>query len=333
MLWRSVLVLGVARLAFGTPLQRRWDDFAEKHSWLDVPKGWSFESAAPPDYSFDLRIGLKQDKFDQLLANLMETSDPFHEKCAAISRTIQYLDFFGRYGRHLSKEEVDALIAPHPDSIREVEAWLTFHGIETVQRTNAGDWITVRVSVAQAERMLGTKYNVYRHAASSERVVRTMSYSLPRGLHAHIDVAAPATYFGPGTMRSMHATSFLQPEIKNATDANEADCNNVITPACLINLYKTTGYRPTAGGCNGLGVAGYLGNFPSQNDLTVRSALELAKNLGLTFFSQKTFLRQYRPDAVSSSFTVVGVNGGGRNNNQSLEVISHWLYTLVAECP
>jgi tripeptidyl-peptidase-1 len=80
MLWRSVLVLGVAHLAFGTPLQRRWDDFAEKHSWVEIPKGWSFESAAPPDYLFDLRIGLKQDKFDQLLANLMETSDPFHER-------------------------------------------------------------------------------------------------------------------------------------------------------------------------------------------------------------------------------------------------------------
>ena len=80
MLWRSVLVLAVARLAFGTPLERRWDEFVEKHSWAEIPKGWSFESAAPLDYLFDLRIGLKQDKFDQLVANLMETSDPFHER-------------------------------------------------------------------------------------------------------------------------------------------------------------------------------------------------------------------------------------------------------------
>ena len=76
MLWRSVLVLGVVRLVFGW----RWDDFAEKHSWVEIPKGWTFESAAPSDYLLDLRIGLKQDKFDQLLANLAETSDPFHER-------------------------------------------------------------------------------------------------------------------------------------------------------------------------------------------------------------------------------------------------------------
>ena len=80
MFWRSILILGVARLAFGCPMESRWDDFAEKHSWVEIPKGWSFESAAPPDYLFDLRIGLKQDKFDQLVANLMETSDPFHER-------------------------------------------------------------------------------------------------------------------------------------------------------------------------------------------------------------------------------------------------------------
>jgi tripeptidyl-peptidase-1 len=162
------------------------------------------------------------------------------------------------------------LIAPDPDSIREVEEWLTFHGINTsdaVQRTKAGDWMTIRVSVAQAEGMLGTKYNVYYHAASSERVVRTIGYSLPRELHAHIDVAAPTTYFG--TMRSMSATSFLQPEIRNATDTNEADCNNAMTPACLMSLYRTIGYKPTAGGRNVLGVTGYLGEFPSQNDLTV----------------------------------------------------------------
>ncbi len=80
MFWRSILILGIARLAFGCPMESRWDDFTEKHSWVEIPKGWSFESAAPPGYLFDLRIGLKQDKFDQLVANLMDTSDPSHER-------------------------------------------------------------------------------------------------------------------------------------------------------------------------------------------------------------------------------------------------------------
>lgn len=161
------------------------------------------------------------------------------------------------------------MIAPHPDSTRAVEEWLAFHGIDAVQRTDAGDWMTVRVSVALAERMLGTKYNVYRHAASSERIVRTMSYALPRELHAHIDFAAPATYFG--TMRSMRATSFLQPEIKNAEDTQAADCNILITPACLKDLYKTTGYKVNVASNNTLGIAGYLENYANMNDLKVQA--------------------------------------------------------------
>ena len=196
---------------------------------------------------------------------------------------VSSLDFYGRYGQHLSKDEADALVAPHPDSIREVEEWLTFHGInlsDAVQRTDAGDWMTVRVSVAQAERMFGTKYNVYHHIVSSERVVRTMCYSLPRELHAHIVIAAPTTYFG--TMRSMHATSFLRPQTKHVTDANTpSSCNSAITPACLQTLYNTINYVPSVTNINKLGVAGYLGEYANRNDLQVRECPGFAKALGL----------------------------------------------------
>lgn len=123
----------------------------------------------------------------------------------------------------------------------------------------------------QAERMLGTKYSVYHHPRSGEKVVRTLAYSLPRELHPHIDVVAPTTYFG--TMRSMRATSFLQPEIKaidNSVDNSTLDvdatvpssCATTITPACLRALYNTVNYVPSQTSRNGLGVAGYLdGSF------------------------------------------------------------------------
>ncbi|KAF9021024.1 hypothetical protein BDZ89DRAFT_927553, partial [Hymenopellis radicata] len=51
---------------------------------------------------------------------------------------------------------------------------------------------------------------LYRHTASLSYVVRTLSYSLPRHLHAHVDLVARQRTLGPGTMRSMKATSFIQ---------------------------------------------------------------------------------------------------------------------------
>jgi hypothetical protein len=50
------------------------------------------------------------------------------------------------YGQHLSKEEVEALVAPHPDALDAVDEWLEAHGIDLdqdVSRSPARDWVTV----------------------------------------------------------------------------------------------------------------------------------------------------------------------------------------------
>lgn len=69
-------------------------------------------------------------------------SDPYHE----------------RYGAHLSKEEVEALVAPHDESIDVVNAWLASHGIKgsDITRSPAMDWAYIKVPVSKAEEMLDT---------------------------------------------------------------------------------------------------------------------------------------------------------------------------------
>lgn len=199
------------------------------------------------------------------------------------------------------------MVAPHPDTVDLVESWLTAHGIDlsSAQRDNGGSWMTVIVSVDQASRMLNTTYNVYRHASSDDYVVRAMSYSLPTVLHEHIGTVAPTTYFG--TMRSMKATSRLQPQIKAIeSDADIAhklvspgslatvpsSCSTTITPACLRALYNTSTYVPAATDKNSIGVAGYLDEFANRADL-------------------QTFFRRFRTDAVGGTFQTVQLNGGG----------------------
>ncbi|KAF8074710.1 peptidase S8/S53 domain-containing protein [Lyophyllum atratum] len=289
MIWSIALVLSLASLGATKPLSRRWGDVAEKHSWVEIPRGWEYHSSAPPDHTFEMRVALKQHRIDELIANLMETSDPTHPK----------------YGKHLTLAESEAFVAPHQDSVEAVDAWLEHHGIapENISyRTGGGNWVVLRVSVAEAERMLDTKYNVYHHPASSERVVRAMSYSLPRELHSHVDVVTPTTYFG--TLRSMRTTSFLQPDVHPVADdadfsvnaAVPASCSTTITPACLRGLYNTTSYVPQATNVNKLGVAGYLQEYANRADL-------------------QTFFNRYRTDAVGSSYSTVLVHGGLDNQN------------------
>lgn len=125
--------------------------------------------------------------------------------------------------------------------------------------------------------MLGTKYNVYSHRSTSEKVVRAMSYSLPRELHSHIGVVAPTTYFG--TLRSMRATHFLQPnskpvpadaitpEVDSIHAVPPISCNTKITPSCLRTLYNTANYVVAGGSNNTLGVTGYLEEYANTADL------------------------------------------------------------------
>ena len=256
-----------------------WEDLVEKHSWVDVPQGWDFEAPAPQDYIFDLRIGLKPTGMDDLIANLMEISDPAHDRYILQHHDYPFQRLIrpGRYSQHLSRTEVASFLAPHPSSAEAVESWLAFHKIDhtSIERFGAGnEWVTLRISVAEVERMLGANYSIYHNPASRQRIIRTLTYSLPHELHQHIDVVAPTTYFG--TFHSMRATHFLQPLKYSAADpigVPLGSCQTAITPACLRALYNTEDYVPVSTSNNNIGVTGYLNEFASTSDLQVSIAL------------------------------------------------------------
>src|SRR5258708_4685694 len=106
------------------------------------PRNWVNLGPAPPAHVISLRIALPQLRFPELEQHLAEISDPFHK----------------RYGKHLSKEDIEALVAPHESSVEAVHGWLETHGVpkQACHQSPAGDWVTVRLPVAQAEKMLGT---------------------------------------------------------------------------------------------------------------------------------------------------------------------------------
>jgi tripeptidyl-peptidase I len=184
-----------------------------------------------------------------------------------------------RYGQHLSKAEVDVLVAPTTETVDAVEEWLRTHDIDpsSCDRTTAGDWLHVTVPVSKAETMFNAKYQVFRHKESGEYAVRSLEWSLPRNVHSHIDVAEPTTMFG--RLKKMRATSFLMPDpIVDETAESDSlsplavpptSCSTIITPSCLRTLYNTLNYTVKAANVNKLGVAGYLDEFANFADLQV----------------------------------------------------------------
>ena len=82
--------------------------------YLPWKPGRELHGPAPPDHTLRVTIGLKQGRLDELISTLHAVSDPRHE----------------RYGAHLTKAQVEDLVAPHPDSLSLVEEWLARHDID-----------------------------------------------------------------------------------------------------------------------------------------------------------------------------------------------------------
>ncbi|KAH7923659.1 subtilisin-like protein [Leucogyrophana mollusca] len=264
-----------------------------KESIYGPPRGWVKQSPAPPNHIIELKIALPQPNFSVLEQHLWEVSDPDHE----------------RYGDHLSKEETDALMAPHQDSVDAVNEWLASHGFaeEHLIRSSAKDWVTIRVPVSLAEEMLDTTYHVYHHAETGDSVVRTTSYSLPEILHEHVDLIQPTTMFarfkafkstlhwaGADSSTSTPSSGTITGPAGNQVDAS---CNNTITLTCLRQLYNAVGYQTSATNGNKFGLTGYLGQYANIDDLQM-------------------FFQDQNPAAYGSNFTFVSVHGG--INNQSI---------------
>lgn len=193
---------------------------------------------------------------------------------------------------------MESLVAPHATSVGIIDDWLLENGVDlsdsnSVSRSSGGDWIAVKVTVPQVEKMLNAKYGVYSFGLDSDSsskksrdyVVRTLAYSVPQVVHDHITVISPTTYFG--TWRSMRATSFVDTtEALEDVDQNKlavvthdgvdipVDCITNMTPDCLRRLYNIW-YTPQATHLNKLGIVGYLGEFGNRADLQVHNFLIL----------------------------------------------------------
>ncbi|KAA1472281.1 family S53 protease [Dentipellis sp. KUC8613] len=249
----------------------------------------SFVSAgpAPSDHVLNLRIGLTQNNFPGLEKALYDVSTPGSSK----------------YGKHLSKEEVAAFVAPASETVSYVQAWLKAHNLTSTPFSTAGDWLAVNATVEQANALLQAQFTKFTHADTGKQVVRTLSYSVPDNLHGLVQFVHPTTAF-PTAMTSTRQSASTR---RSVVDARSADapvpdlCKIAVTPACLQQMYNIRRTLATQKS-NTLAVTGYVNQFANQADLEL-------------------FLELFRVDLdPSTNFTLVTLDGG--ENPQDLSEAS-----------
>ena len=199
---------------------------------------------------------------------------------------------------------------PADDTLSLVQDWLLEKKISSnsLEYSPAQDWIKLSLPVKEVEKLLDTKYSVYRHE-DGDHLVRAPVWSLPTHLHKHVEVIQPTnSFFRPGGRRMTYKTvtpveklaqspPYTFPSMngtmpRNATIA--AACNtSAVTPMCLRTLYGTIDYTPQVPDKLSVGLTDFLGEANNRSDVGI-------------------FLEKFRPDAVSAadSFTVDIINGG-----------------------
>jgi tripeptidyl-peptidase-1 len=204
-----------------------------------IPAGWSIVKAADPTSLIQLTIAVKQRNLKQLEATLLKVSDP---KDAA------------NFGKHLSLDEVDRLVAPSTESVARVNDWLDTAGNNTRQANGNSDFITATMTIRDAERLLGVTYSVFEHT-SKHQVTRTnQAYSVPLSLADDIDFVGPTLRF-PGNLPAPGKS------LKSHSGAT------AITPDVLRKLYSVGDAKAAAGTKNIIACASFLGQFYSATDL------------------------------------------------------------------
>ncbi|KAH9026547.1 subtilisin-like protein [Lactarius hengduanensis] len=212
-----------------------------------------------------------------------------------------------RYGAHLSKEQVAKLVAPHPETLDLVNSWLEHYSVPTssVSTSHGGGWITVAgVPVSQANELLGASYQLYRRTGTNDTaILRTVGYALPKVLHAHVKTVVPTTNFASlHTPRRKPHGRFIRAStssLANATSLSrrgDNDDDDEVTPEFVRELYRTIDYEPAAIHRNALGIACFLDQYASEDDLTA-------------------FMEVARPDVEDATFDIVQINGGGNDQN------------------
>ncbi|KAH9014657.1 subtilisin-like protein [Lactarius pseudohatsudake] len=279
----------LARLA--TLLPSPWNDIHVKHTWNSVPINWESLGNPPAGTTIDFHVALKPHRESALIDALYEVSSPRHPK----------------YGAHLSKEQVAKLVAPHPETLDLVSSWLEHYSVPTssVSTSHGGGWITVAgVPVSQANELLGASYQLYRRTGTNDTaILRTVGYALPKVLHAHVKTVVPTTNFASlHTPRRKPHGRFIRAatsSLANATSLSrraDNDDGDEVTPEFVRELYRTIDYEPAAIYRNALGIAGFLDQYASEDDLTA-------------------FMEVARPDVEDATFDIVQINGGGNDQN------------------
>ncbi|CAD6940321.1 unnamed protein product [Tilletia controversa] len=284
----------------GSALAAAWPRSGVQKSAPTIAPQWQQLGPANHDHGYTLTFSLHPSDQDGLTARM--------EQIAMAKGGAQ---------RWLSAEEVASYAAPKPEDLASLQSYLHSQGIvdNDISYSLAKDTVTVKTTVGKAALMFAAEMLSFSLSGSSP-VVRTKSIIIPPEISSAVLDIAPFLNFGQ--VRTFSSKAELSPELTVAGHSNASlvdsatGCSeDLVTPTCLRNLYRTSSYTPTSK-TEGVTVMGYIDQSASQADLT-------------------TFLRKYRPDAAGARITIKTIAGAKNNQKNPGDEANLDVQTVVSQ--
>lgn len=279
-----LVLLGVVLVVVAGDEARRVQ--MEKDLPAQHPASWVRGNRVAPDTRLKLLFALKQQNLKELDRLFWEVSDPQSPG----------------YGKYLTMEQVNALVAPPKQNVNRLVSWLRANGVKSEAisvNPDALDFIEVSVPAVLAERLLGCTFHKYIHLENSKiTYVRSSTpYSLPQYIAEIVDFVGGVKHFPK-----------LRKTIVNPTHKRE---DIVTDPALLRELYSV-GDAVGKARNNSQSVVQFLGQFFFSGDL-------------------QEFFTLFYQSAIGSEPSIVGPDDGLPGLEASLDI--EYIMTLGANVP
>ncbi|KAF7308336.1 Family S53 protease [Mycena chlorophos] len=305
-LWATAAL--VATTVSGAPMRARRGYHQQFRR--SAPSGFTSLGSAPSSQTLNLKIALTSANAPGLEDALLDVSTPSS----------------ANYGKHLTKDQVNAYLAPTPQALEAVTTWLTNNDIATTTR-GAGDWLAMNITVAKANALLGASFETFQHSASGSTYARTLSLALPDSVSSFIEHIFPTTEFNSPVSAKPLASLPQGRHHRGGAGGGGAgggagagngggnggggsggggggaspitDNAAPVTPATLQALYgiPTT---PATNANNTIAVAGFDNQFANDDDLS-------------------SFLQQFRTDIDPSTTFAVELLDDGQNSQDAAD--------------
>lgn len=198
------------------------------------------------------------------------------------------------YGQHFrTHQEMKRMLQPSSDSADSVRDWLESAGITRIEQD--ADWMTFYTNVETANQLLAANFQFYANNVKHVERLRTLEYSIPESLMSHVNMIQPTTRFGQlHPNRAILHSQYREKDeaFRSNAMSGSPDCNNIITPRCLKDMYNVGDYEADKSSGSKAAFASYLEQYARYSDLEL-------------------FEKNIAPLAKGQNFSVVKYNGGG----------------------